>query len=122
VKVTRKGKQIELKIQTIELTIDQADELAWESIGIEVEENGRINRLRYGLKVKDGVIISKVSKNSYLWGRYGIKPGLVLLKINRKSVNNIKDFRKAILNIHGNESAMLTFYSQGREVDVSIPL
>jgi len=50
---------------------------------------------QYGFQDEKGVVVTSVDPQSPA-ARSGIRPGVLIVEVNRKQVNNVKDFEKAI--------------------------
>ena len=110
-----------MELQPRALTQEKADDVAWNLIGIRVAENTGPDRSKYGLNVKGGLIITDISKDSYL-GQKGVRPGHILFQINQTEINTIDAFRKIIIQISGSESAFIFIYAQGDKYRIIVPL
>jgi len=113
--VLRQGKEKEIKVKLAERpedqqTITQVQPKAVEKVGIEVADITTELIQKYELKVKkDGVVITAVEQNS-LASQSGLRPGDVILKINRKDVRNVSEYNDLINDIKTGDT--LLFYIQ----------
>jgi serine protease Do len=113
--VLRQGKEKEIKVKLAERpedqqTITQVQPKAVEKVGIEVADITAELIQKYELKVKkDGVVITAVEQNS-LASQSGLRPGDVILKINRKDVRNVSEYNDLINDIKTGDT--LLFYIQ----------
>jgi len=100
VEVNRKGKietltaRIGDKSKDAPPTVGSAGEPAAD-FGFSVESITSDLRNEYGLKEKDGVVITQVTPNG-LGDRKGLKPGTVIVEIRQQPVKNMGDFKKAM--------------------------
>ena len=68
---------------------------ALEKIGIEVQELTRELAERFGYETGRGVIISEVTPGSKA-EEAGLKPGMLVLEVNRSEVGSVKQFEQAV--------------------------
>jgi len=83
-----------------------AEELAFESFGVRVEDISSTARLKYGIAAKDGVMVTEIRSRCYL-DRVGVRPGDVIRRINEVTVTSVTDFKKAVIKYRQKESAAL---------------
>jgi len=76
-------------------------------LGLTVDNLTQDHIKSYGLQPNDkGVIIMDVHTGSPA-ARIGLKPGMVVMAVNHKEVNNVKDFNDAIESIGPNQRVLL---------------
>lgn len=76
-------------------------------LGLTVDNLTQDHIKSYGLQPADkGVIIMDVHTGSPA-ARIGLKPGMIVMAVNHKEVNNVKDFNEAIENIGPNQRVLL---------------
>ncbi len=61
-------------------------------LGIRLSDIQGYMKLKFRIREKNGVIVTKVYKDS-IGERYGLRPGDVILKINNKDAESVKDFQ-----------------------------
>ncbi len=83
-----------------------AEDLAYRSLGVRVEEISSIARLKYRIAAEDGVLVTEVRPGSYL-DRIGARPGDVIRRINELPVTTLNDFKKAVIKYPQGESGAL---------------
>lgn len=105
-KVFRKGDILEVGVVAAEVPERLAFELAEERVGLKVEGISPGLERRYRLATSTGVVVVDVLPRSPAQ-RIGIKPGDVVRQVNRFSVKDIEDFRKAILRARTSETIVL---------------
>ncbi len=88
-------------------------ELAADLLGIKVSNLTASLRKRIKTSAKAGVVITKISPNSYLYG-IGIRPGDVIRQIDGINTHTIKDFKKAIIKCR-QKSSIVTLIQRGRQ-------
>jgi len=64
-------------------------------LGLTVENLTEEASRYYGLPSNEGVIVSNVNPNSYAY-REGIRPGMIILSVNRIKVDSVEKFNEAI--------------------------
>jgi S1-C subfamily serine protease len=93
-------------LKPTEFPIERADELAWNLLGIKVEDLTPKNRRDFRIVVKEGVVISEVRGGSYL-ARIGARPGDVLRQIDDTGIATREEFRKALVKSRQKSSIVL---------------
>lgn len=81
-------------------------------LGFSVAENNEERASQYGLSSKKGVIISAVEAGSEAQ-RKGLKVGDRIVEIERKSVESIKDFEKALSEIEKDQVILMLVEVRG---------
>ncbi|MGD8520388.1 MAG: Do family serine endopeptidase [Desulfobacterales bacterium] len=120
-KIWRNGKSQTVSVKTKVFPIELADDLAWRLLGIKVENLTAKNRLYNQTTARNGVIISEVDGNSHL-ARIGARPGDVIRKIDDYTINDIDDFKKAIIKYRQKNSVVLLLQrgDQGYYITVNL--
>lgn len=120
-KVWRGGRTWSVTLRTSLFPIERADQLAWNLLGIRVENLTPKNRRNYRIAVKEGVAISEVRGGSYL-ARIGARPGDVIRQIDDASIANQEDFKKALVRSRQKNSLVLLIQrgDQGYYVTVTL--
>jgi len=75
-------------------------------LGIEIQEIDRESAQRFGYTEGEGVLVIKVEQDGAA-GRAGIQPGMAILSVNRKYVNSIEDFNKALAESGDSKKVLL---------------
>ena len=117
--VLRDGKEKTLKVKIGErLEKGKVAETTKESnlapvlSGMEFDNLNDSYRNAYGIPGDvDGVIITAVSPDSK-GAEYGLKPGDVIIEVNRRHVSNIDQFKSAIKKIKGNRVLFLIYRNE----------
>jgi len=76
--------------------MDRARELAWNLLGVEVEDLSNRHKYGHGITAESGVIISVLDPGSY-FSQVGVKPGDVIRQIDDLKIENLEDFEKAVV-------------------------
>ncbi len=96
-----------------------AEDLAYRSLGVRVEEISSIARLKYRIAAEDGVLVTEVRPGSYL-DRIGARPGDVIRRINELPVTTLNDFKKAVIKYRQRESAALLIQRGNQQYYVTV--
>ena len=86
-KIVRNGKPLEIPVTASTFPADRAEELGYKRLGIKVENLDRSGA---------GVCISQLDPSSHL-SRIGVSAGDVIRRIDEMTINNKKDFEKAMV-------------------------
>ncbi|WP_372795722.1 DegQ family serine endoprotease [Pontiella sp.] len=104
-KIFRDGKYVEISAITKEMESDAVavtpdDNELMDQLGVTVESMESDVARRMGFEGIEGVIITEVEQGSAAWDA-GLQPGQVITSVNRRPVDSIKSFRKALSESHG---------------------
>jgi S1-C subfamily serine protease len=105
-RVWRNGKEEVMAVETSMFPLELAEELAFKLLGISVDDITPRIRRKYRLAAREGVMISKVRKKSYL-ARIGAEPGDVIRQIDDYAIENREDFKKAIVKFRRKNSVIV---------------
>jgi len=119
--IWRSGNIQTVKVKTKVFPIELADDLALQLLGIRVENLSAKKRQKYKTAARSGVMISEVDKKSYL-ARIGARPGDVIRKIDDYTINDIEDFKKAVIKYRQKNSIVLLLQrgDQGYYITINI--
>ena len=95
-KLWRNGKKQNVVINTKIYPLELAEDLAFRLLGIKVEDLTKKKRKAYRIYAREGVVISKIKKNSYL-AHIGAQPGDVIRQIDDYTIQTNEDFKKAVI-------------------------
>jgi len=117
----RNGKEKTIAVETKVFPLELAETLAFKLLGIRVEDIRPDIRRKYRLAAREGVMISKIRKNSYL-ARIGAEPGDVIRQIDDFTIQNAEDFKKAIVKFRRKNSMVLLLQrgDQGYYITVNL--
>jgi S1-C subfamily serine protease len=104
--IHRNNKERSFKVRSRRFPENLAEDLAYKSFGVRVQEISETTRQRFQIKAESGVMLTEVRSNCYL-DRIGARPGDVVRRINEVSVDNLGDFKKAVVKYRHKESAVL---------------
>lgn len=116
-RIFRDGKYKNITAITKELDADDAEggtgeSALYEEIGAEVENLDAEVARRYGYEGEEGVMIVKVEQGSPAW-RAGLKPGQLITSVNRRPVETVREFKKALAD-NEDSKRILLLVSDGR--------
>ncbi len=117
----RNGKKETIVIETTVYPLEMAEDLAFRLLGIKVEDLTKKKRNAYRIYAREGVVISKIKKNSYL-DQIGAQPGDVIRQIDDFTIQTNKDFKKAIIKSRRKNSIVLLLQrgEQGYYITVTL--
>jgi serine protease Do len=101
----REGKTREMTVNAEEFSIEYAVSTAYQAFGFEVEEITPRLAQTYQLRTSQGVVITKVRQNTPA-AQVGIEPGDIIRKIDDMQIADLKVFRKAMVTVHQQPSAV----------------
>ncbi len=105
-KIWRNGNIKTVTVKTEVFPDEQAEELAFQLLGIEVENLTAKNRWYYKTPARRGVVIAEVDQRSHL-ANIGARPGDVIRKMDDYPIENVEDFKKAIIKYRQKNSVVL---------------
>ena len=117
----RNGKKQTVVINTKVYPLELADDLAFRLLGIEVEDLTNKKRKAYRINAREGVVISKIKKNSYL-DHIGAQPGDVIRQIDDYTIQTSEDFKKAVIKSRRKNTIVLLLQrgEQGYYITVTL--
>ncbi len=93
-KIFRNGNEFDVKVKLSYLPINKAEDVTYNWLGFIVND---VKFYPYYRRLyKKGVIITKIKINSKSY-RAGLRKGDVILQVNNKEIENLRDFNEAIL-------------------------
>ena len=95
-KLWRNGKKKSVVINTKVYPLELAEDLIFRLLGIKVEDLTKKKRKAYRIFASEGVVISKIKKDSYL-AQIGAQPGDVIRRIDDYTIQTSEDFKKAVI-------------------------
>ncbi len=117
----RNGKKKTVAVDTKVFPLELAEELAFKLLGIKVDEITKGVRRKYRIATREGVVISKIKKKSYL-ARIGAEPGDVIRQIDDYTIQNREDFKKAIVKFRRKNSVVLLLQRGGQGYYITVNL
>ena len=116
----RSGRTQTVSLNTSEFPIERADQLAWNLLGIKVEDLTPKIRKDFRIAARDGVVLTDVRPGSQL-ARIGLRAGDLLRQIDDAGIPNREEFRKVMVKVRQKTSLVLMIQrgEQGYYVTVS---
>ncbi|MDL1967723.1 MAG: Do family serine endopeptidase [Deltaproteobacteria bacterium] len=117
----RNGKALNVSVIASVFPLDLAGELAYQLMGIRTENISSRKRFSYKTIAKQGVIITKIHRQSYLY-QTGVRPGDVIRQIDEINVKNLKDFEGAIVKYRHKTSVVILLQRGEQGYYISVKL
>ncbi|MGD9150560.1 MAG: Do family serine endopeptidase [Desulfobacterales bacterium] len=86
--------------------MERAENLAFRSMGIRVNNITKENRNYYRIRTREGVVITEIARDSHL-DRIGARPGDVIRQIDDINISNKEDFKKAVVKYRQKRSVVI---------------
>ena len=120
-KLWRNGKKQNVVINTKVYPLELAEDLIFRLLGIKVEDLTKKRRKAYRIFASEGVVISKIKKNSYL-AQIGAQPGDVIRQIDDYTIQTSEDFKKAVIKSRRKNTIVLLLQrgEQGYYITVTL--
>ena len=120
-KLWRNGKKKSVVINTKVYPLELAEDLIFRLLGIKVEDLTKKRRKAYRIFASEGVVISKIKKNSYL-AQIGAQPGDVIRQIDDYTIQTSEDFKKAVIKSRRKNTIVLLLQrgEQGYYITVTL--
>ena len=119
--VWRDGKTKKVSVKTSVFPKELALDLAYDLLGISVEDLSTKNRDTYRALAKQGVLISDVRRQSFL-AHIGARPGDVIRQIDDIPIKNIKDFKRAIIKYRQKNSLVMVLQRGDQLYNITVKL
>ncbi|MDM8553039.1 Do family serine endopeptidase [Desulfobacterales bacterium HSG2] len=104
--IWRNRKKERISVKAGIFPIERAESLAYNLLGVKVENLSQRGRYHYGAGVTEGVVISDIRPGSYL-ANIGAGPGDVIRQMDDMTIKNVKDFQKAIVKYRKKGSVVI---------------
>jgi Do/DeqQ family serine protease len=117
----RNGKKKTVVVNTRLFPLELAEELAYNLLGIRVDDITKSARQKYRLATREGVVISQINQRSYL-ASIGAEPGDVIRQIDDYTIQNRDDFKKAIVKFRLKNSMVLLLQRGGQGYYITVNL
>ena len=119
--VWRDGKTKTISVKTSVFPKELALDLAFDLLGISVENLSTKNRHIHKSLAKQGVLISDVNRQSFL-AHIGARPGDVIRQIDDMPINNTKDFEQAIIKYRQKNSLVIVLQRGDQLYNITVKL
>ena len=117
----RGGDKKTVTIKTRLFPLELAEDLAFKLLGINVDDLTQDNRSVYDVSARQGVVIVKIKKQSYL-AHIGAEPGDVIRQIDDYSIQDKEDFKKAMIKFRLKNSVVLLLQRGGQGYYITVNL
>ena len=121
INILRNGKEKQFAVKAAVFPKERAMDLAYQLLGIAVEDLSPKNRYRYKTDSREGAVITDLHPKSYLAG-IGAKPGDIIRQINDITITNIKDFEKAIIKYRQKTSIVILLQRGNQLYNITVKL
>lgn len=121
IKILRNGKEKRFAVKATVFPKELAMDLAYNLLGIAVENLSIKNRYRYKTDAREGVVISDLHPQSYL-ARIGASPGDIIRQMNDITINNVKDFEKAVIKYRQKSSVVILLQRGNQLYNITVKL
>ncbi|MCP4106353.1 MAG: Do family serine endopeptidase [Desulfobacteraceae bacterium] len=122
--ILRDGRKKTVRVKAAVFPAEQAQELAYNLLGIKVENlsaNRTWKRKRGRADVKEGVVISDIRGQSYL-ASIGVSPGDIIRQIDQITIKNVRDFEKAVVKYRNKASVVILLQRGDRGYYITVRL
>jgi len=125
--VSRGGKLLDLQVTVGRKdgepvkAASKEDEVVASGLGLELQEIDAGTAARLGLEVGKGLLVRGVEDGSPA-ARAGLRPGVVVLEANRRSVSTHEDMKAALAAGTGKGSVLLLIRDEDRTLYILVPL
>jgi len=120
-KIIRDGKETTIPVKTEQMPGERAEaelpEIKSEWFGLKVEELTPQLAQRWGITAKRGVVIVEVEPGS-TGHNAGVQPGDVILEVNRKKINSMKNYHLVMQASHPSEGVLFLINRKGSNIFV----
>jgi serine protease Do len=125
VKLIRQGKELDVKVTVVEMTEQLLAAQAGKTknvFGFTVDNIKPEWRKQFDIAAKAGVVVIQVEADD-LADDAGIEPGDVIREVNKKTIKDLNDFKKAMEQIKSNENVifLLSRDDQSFYVSIAVP-
>ena len=122
--VHRDGKERTFTVRIAELSEKRAladSSKLDQKLGLTVQDLTEEASRYYGLRSNDGVLVASVDPDSVAY-RGGIRPGMIILSVNRKKVDSVEQFNTALRDSVESKKVLLLVRAQRYTRFVVLPL
>ena len=121
IKISRNGKNKRYAVKATVFPKERAMDLAYNLLGISVENLSIKNRYLYKTDSKEGVVISDLHPQSYL-AHIGARAGDIIRQINDITIKNVKDFEKAVIRYRKKSSVAILLQRGDQLYNITVKL
>ena len=121
INIWRDGKTKGVSVKSSSFPIELALDMANNILGITVKNLSKKNRYLYKTYTQEGVVITKINRNSYL-ARIGARSGDIVRQMDELTIKNINDFKKAIVKYRKKKSLIIVLQRQDQLYNITVKL
>ena len=121
INIWRDGKTKGVSVKSSSFPIELALDLANNILGITVKNLSKKNRYLYKTYTQEGVVITKINRNSYL-ARIGARSGDIVRQMDELTIKNINDFKKAIVKYRKKRSLIIVLQRRDQLYNITVKL
>ncbi|MEA3416900.1 MAG: Do family serine endopeptidase [Thermodesulfobacteriota bacterium] len=123
IKITlwRNNKEITVSTRAAVFPEELAQELAFNLLGVKVENLSLTKRFLYKTSAKTGVVISEINRQSSL-ARIGVRPGDIIRQIDEMTISSIKEFEKAVVKYRHKKSVVILLQRGDQSYYITVKL
>jgi len=119
--IIRQSENMRIRVNARPFPIELAPELTMDRLGIAVAELDPTIRSKYHISEKNGVLIIKMQRGSYL-DRIGVQPGDIIRRVDEFPVNNLADFNAVIVKYRSKRSVVLLIQRNGQLYPINVTM
>jgi Do/DeqQ family serine protease len=119
--VWRNGKSLEITVQSRPFPMSRASELAYDLLGVRVEDVRSAAEEPAAALVESGVIIVEIRSDAQL-ARTGVRPGDVIRQINDRGIAGVQDFEKAVVRLRNQRSIVVLLQRHQQRFYITVEL
>ena len=121
IKILRHDEEMRFTVKATVFPRELAMGLAYNLLGVTVENLSIRNRYLYKTDAREGVVISDIHRQSYL-ARIGARPGDIIRQLNDITIKNIKDFEKAVIKYRKKPSVVVLLQRGNQLYNITVKL
>jgi serine protease Do len=121
IEIIRDGKSAAVSLKAKRFPLNRALDLANQRLGIAVIDIDQQAREKYGLQATKGVLIVKTRRGSQL-DRIGVRPGDIIRQIDDQQVDNVADFKAAMVKYRDKPAVVLLIQRDGQLYSINVTM
>ncbi|UCD91157.1 MAG: Do family serine endopeptidase [Desulfobacterales bacterium] len=121
INILRDGKEKRFLVKATVFPKELAMDLAYNLLGITVENLSLKNRYQYKTDAREGVVIADLHPQSYL-AHIGARPGDIIRQMNDITINNTNDFEKAVIKYRQKSSVVILLQRGNQLYNITVKL
>ncbi|UCD31786.1 MAG: Do family serine endopeptidase [Desulfobacterales bacterium] len=121
INILRDGKEKRFLVKATVFPKELAMDLAYNLLGITVENLSIKNRYQSKTDAREGVVIADLHPQSYL-AHIGARPGDIIRQMNDITINNTNDFEKAVIKYRQKSSVVILLQRGNQLYNITVKL